>query len=224
MIYGVEDEKNIRELIVYTLNSAGFEAEGFESSAEFFKNAKLSEARLILLDIMLPGEDGISILKKLRANKEHADTPVIMITAKDSEIDKVTGLDAGADDYITKPFGMMEFLARVRAILRRSEDKKSEDRLTYKKLSILKSEHLVISDTGEIELTLKEYRLLEYLMENIGIVLTRDMLLLNVWDYETDVETRTVDVHVRTLRQKLGECGEYIETIRGVGYKIGGRN
>ena len=196
----MEDERNIRELIVYTLESSGFTARGLESGKEL--NAAIAEQLpdLILLDIMLPGEDGLEILSRLKASEVTKEIPVIMVTAKGAEYDKVMGLDCGADDYITKPFGMMEFIARVRAVLRRAGKEEKE----------------------KVTLTLKEFELLKFLMENKGIVLTRDRLLGHVWGYDFDGETRTVDVHVRTLRQKLGECGELIETVRGVGYRIGG--
>jgi len=227
MIYCVEDERNIRELIVYTLNSSGFEAKGCADGEALFKEKELKQAEMILLDIMLPGEDGFSILEKLKSKDETKDIPVIMITAKDAEYDKVRGLDLGADDYIPKPFGMMEFLARVRAVLRRAErpnKNKTNETITYKDLILKPQQHLVLSDGNPVELTLKEYNLLEYLLMNEGLVLSRDRLLSHVWGYDFDGETRTVDVHIRTLRQKLGDCGEYIETVRGVGYKIGGRD
>jgi len=227
MIYCVEDERNIRELIVYTLNSSGFEAKGCADGEALFKEKELKQAEMILLDIMLPGEDGFSILQKLKSKDETKNIPVIMITAKDAEYDKVRGLDLGADDYIPKPFGMMEFLARVRAVLRRAErpnKNKNNETITYKNLTLKPQQHLVLSDGNPVELTLKEYNLLEYLLMNEGLVLSRDRLLSHVWGYDFDGETRTVDVHIRTLRQKLGDCGEYIETVRGVGYKIGGRD
>jgi len=225
MIYCVEDERNIRELIVYTLETSGYEAAGCDGATEFFEKVEPEQAELFLLDIMLPGEDGLSILKRLKENSELKHVPVIMITAKDSEYDKVKGLDLGADDYISKPFGMMEFLARVRAVLRRggrAQDKNFEDVLVYKELKLKKAQHLVTAGGEPVELTLKEFKLLEYLMANEGIVLTRDQLLSQVWGYDFNGESRTVDVHVRTLRAKLGACGEYIETVRGVGYRIGG--
>ena len=214
MIYCVEDERNIRELIVYTLESSGFTARGLESGKEL--NAAIAEQLpdLILLDIMLPGEDGLEILSRLKASEVTKEIPVIMVTAKGAEYDKVMGLDCGADDYITKPFGMMEFIARVRAVLRRAGKEEKEN-------DVLK-QHQVLATGEKVTLTLKEFELLKFLMENKGIVLTRDRLLGHVWGYDFDGETRTVDVHVRTLRQKLGECGELIETVRGVGYRIGG--
>lgn len=221
MIYCVEDERNIRELIVYTLESSGYDARGFKDAKEFYPALKEGLPELILLDIMLPGEDGLSILEKLKQNKETKDIPVIMVTAKGAEYDKILGLDGGADDYITKPFGMMEFLARVRAILRRSKKQETNTQvLERENLRLYIDKHQVFAGDTEVELTLKEFELLKFLLENKGIVMTRDKLLTGVWGYDFDGETRTVDVHVRTLRQKLGECGELIETVRGVGYKI----
>ncbi|MDD3278418.1 MAG: response regulator transcription factor [Lachnospiraceae bacterium] len=222
MIYCVEDERNIRELIVYTLESSGYSARGFESGKELYKNLEQKLPELILLDIMLPGEDGMEILSRLKNSEVTRDIPVIMVTAKGAEYDKVLGLDCGADDYITKPFGMMEFIARVRAVLRRTgKEDKNQAILEHGKLQIMVLQHQVLVDGKKIVLTLKEFELLKYLMENQGIVLSRDSLLGHVWGYDFDGETRTVDVHVRTLRQKLGACGELIETVRGVGYRIG---
>lgn len=221
MIYCVEDERNIRELIVYTLESSGYQAKGFKDAKAFYPALEEEKPELILLDIMLPGEDGLSILEKLRKNKTTKDIPVMMVTARGSEYDKILGLDGGADDYITKPFGMMEFLARVRAILRRSQ-KPSGAQEMYESgdLKLYVNKHQVFDGAREVELTLKEFELLKFLLENKGIVMTRDKLLTGVWGYDFDGETRTVDVHIRTLRQKLGTCGELIETVRGVGYKI----
>ena len=222
MIYYLEDERNIRELIVYTLESSGFHAAGFSSGTELFHAISEEKPDLILLDIMLPKENGLSILKKLKDSMATKNIPVIMVTAKGSEFDKVTGLDMGADDYIAKPFGMMEFIARVRAVLRRSQQKESHSELMYKNLKIRLERHQVFADEKEIALTLKEYELLKYLIENQDIVVTRDQILSRVWGSDFDGETRTVDVHIRTLRSKLGDCGRYIETVRGVGYRIGG--
>lgn len=221
MIYCVEDERNIRELIVYTLESSGYQAKGFKDAKEFYPALEEETPELILLDIMLPGEDGLSVLEKLRQNKTTKDIPVMMVTARGSEYDKILGLDGGADDYITKPFGMMEFLARVRAILRRSQ-KRENDQAMYEAgdLKLYVDKHQVFAGNRQVELTLKEFELLKFLLENKGIVMTRDKLLIGVWGYDFDGETRTVDVHIRTLRQKLGDCGELIETVRGVGYKI----
>ena len=205
MIYCVEDERNIRELLVYTLETTGFEAEGFETGVEFDAAMKKSLPELILLDIMLPGEDGYNILKRLKSDTRTRDIPVIMVTAKEAEFDKVKGLEGGADDYITKPFGMMEFVARVKAVLRRCARQNEERELHCKDLRVNVARHEV-SYQGELkELTRKEFELLEYLLENKGLVMSRNQILCHVWGYDFDGETRTVDVHVRTLRQKLGE-------------------
>ena len=221
MIYCVEDDRNIRELLVYTLSSTGFQAVGLESGKALFRELKNNKPELILLDIMLPGEDGYAILEKLKTSGSTKEIPVIMVTAKSAEFDKVRGLDGGADDYITKPFGMMEFLARVKAVLRRSSHKNEEKELKCGELEILVERHEVRENGKLLELTLKEFEVLRYLVENKGLVLTRDRLLEHVWGYDFDGETRTVDVHIRSLRQKLGDAGAMIETIRGVGYRIG---
>lgn len=222
MIYCVEDERNIRELIVYTLESSGYTAKGMETGRELYANLDKKLPSLILLDIMLPGEDGMEILHKLKNSEVTKEIPVIMVTAKGAEYDKVLGLDTGADDYITKPFGMMEFISRVRAVLRRTgREEKNQEMLEHGKLQIMVRQHQVLVDGKKVMLTLKEFELLKYLMENQGIVLSRDSLLGHVWGYDFDGETRTVDVHVRTLRQKLGASGDLIETVRGVGYRIG---
>ena len=221
MIYFLEDDNSIRELVVYTMNSTGFEAAGFSGPSEFWAAMEQELPSLVLLDIMLPEEDGLQILKKLRADPATKKLPVMMLTAKDSEYDKVLGLDSGADDYVPKPFGMMELMARVKALLRRAGSQEPEDReYTLDKLYVSTSRHLVKVDGKEVSLTLKEFELLCFLLENDGMVLTRDKILARIWGYDFDGETRTVDVHVRTLRQKLGECGVLIETVRGVGYKI----
>ena len=202
MIYCVEDERNIRELIVYTLESSGLPAKGVENGDELFTELDSHQATLILLDIMLPGEDGLEILSKLKASEVTKDIPVIMVTAKGAEYDKVKGLDCGADDYITKPFGMMEFIARVRAVLRRTgREDKDNATLQIGDLQILVQQHQVLVAGQKVTLTLKEFELLKFLMENQGIVLSRDRLLGHVWGYDFDGETRTVDVHIRTLRQ-----------------------
>lgn len=220
MIYCVEDERNIRELIVYTLVSTGFEAKGFVDGRELFKALEDELPRLILLDVMLPNEDGIQILKKIKNSSDTRNIPVIMVTAKGAEYDKVIGLDSGADDYITKPFGMMEFVSRVKAVLRRSKAEDIKNELSVGSIRINIDRHSVYADDALVTLTLKEFELLKYLMENSGIVLTRDKLLGHIWGYDFDGETRTVDVHIRTLRQKLGSAGNLIETVRGVGYSI----
>lgn len=223
MIYCVEDDKGIRELVVYSLENSGFKAMGFEDANGMYKAIHEKVPDLILLDIMLPGKDGISVLKSLRQNSETKKTPVIMLTAKGTEYDKVIGLDSGADDYITKPFGMMELISRIKAVLRRSGNINIEDSiLSYGDIVINTKAHIVTVDSQPVELTLKEFELLTLLIKNSGIVLTRDMLLENIWGYDFDGETRTVDVHIRTLRQKLGKSGQLIETVRGVGYKVGG--
>ena len=221
LIYLVEDDNSIRELVAYTLQSAGFRAEGFEKPSAFWYAVENQLPDLVLLDLMLPEEDGISILKKLRQEPRTRKLPIILLTAKSSEYDKVIGLESGADDYVAKPFSMMELLARVKALLRRVE--KDEDTgLSVGSLSVNKERHEVTANGENVSLTLKEFDLLCLLMENRGKVLTRDQLLNSIWGYEFDGENRTVDVHIRTLRQKLGSCGEYIETVRGVGYKVGG--
>ncbi len=222
MIYCVEDDKSIRELIIYALKSGGYEALGFSESKPFYVALEETLPSLILLDIMLPSEDGMEILKKLKTSVKTKDIPVIMLTAKSSEYDKVLGLDTGADDYITKPFGIMEFLSRVKAVLRRSGSLTDTEELSNERITIYLDRHLVVADGEEVTLTFKEFALLKYLMENAGIVMTRDKLLEEVWGYDYEGETRTVDVHIRTLRQKLGDAGSVIETVRGVGYKIGG--
>lgn len=220
MIYCVEDDQAIRDLMIYALNSAGFEATGFEDGKAFFSAVEKELPELIMLDIMLPGEDGIAILKKLRGNSATAGIPVIMATAKGTEYDKVVGLDLGADDYLVKPFGMMEMVSRVKAVLRRSVTKDTFKVLYVGKLELNRSNHTVFADGERIDLTLKEYGLLQLLMENLGRVFTRDQLLEQIWDADYVGETRTVDVHIGTLRTKLGKCGEYIETVRGVGYRM----
>lgn len=222
MIFCVEDDSNIRELVVYTLETTGFQARGFEEGKSFLEALALETPDLILMDIMLPGEDGISLLKRLKNSSKTRDIPVIMVTAKGAEYDKVKGLDLGADDYVTKPFGMMELVSRIKAVLRRSgaAKKKAEDIIVSGSLEINTKKHEVKAYGEVIGLTLKEYELLKRLMENPNIVMTRDSLLEEIWGYDFDGETRTVDVHIRTLRQKLGKCGERVETVRGVGYRI----
>lgn len=222
MIFCVEDDSNIRKLVVYTLETTGFQARGFEEGKSFLEALALETPDLILMDIMLPGEDGISLLKRLKNSSKTRDIPVIMVTAKGAEYDKVKGLDLGADDYVTKPFGMMELVSRIKAVLRRSgaAKKKAEDIIVSGSLEINTKKHEVKADGEVVGLTLKEYELLKRLMENPNIVMTRDSLLEEIWGYDFDGETRTVDVHIRTLRQKLGKCGERVETVRGVGYRI----
>lgn len=224
MIYLVEDDNSIRELVAYTFNTAGLEAEGFDKPSLFWEVLEKRKPDLVLLDIMLPEEDGIQILQKLRQRQDTKKLPVIMLTAKGSEYDKVMGLESGADDYVSKPFGMMELLARVKALLRRTEDLRpaQENRYVIGDLTVNQKRHEVLVKGEAVTLTKKEFDMLCYLLENKGMVLTRDQLLNQIWGYDFDGENRTVDVHIRTLRQKLGDCGTYIETIRGIGYKIGG--
>ena len=220
MIFCVEDDSNIRELVVYTLETTGFQARGFEEGKSFLEALALETPDLILMDIMLPGEDGISLLKRLKNSSKTRDIPVIMVTAKGAEYDKVKGLDLGADDYVTKPFGMMELVSRVRALLRRTEPEKRADSCEAGAIHVDLNRHVVMVDGQIVNLTFKEFELLCYLIENKGMVLTRDQLLSKIWGYDFDGETRTVDVHIRTLRQKIGEASRCIETIRGVGYKL----
>lgn len=224
MIYCVEDDAGIRELVVYTLQNTGMEAKGFADGAALFAALRTEKPSLLLLDIMLPGEDGVAILRRLRAMQQTASLPVILLTAKNTEYDKVVGLDAGADDYIAKPFGMMELVARIRAVLRRAQAGGAADGarpLTAGDIRVDERAHTVHVGGQEVQLTLKEYQLLCLLMKNRGAVLTRDVLLENIWGYGNESETRTVDVHIRTLRQKLGSGGALIETVRGVGYRMG---
>ena len=223
MIYVLEDDESIRELIIYTLNGQKMEAKGFSTPSEFWEAISEKVPSLVLLDIMLPEEDGFSILEKLRAAPATKRLPIIMLTAKGSEYDIVRGLDIGADDYIPKPFRMMELLARIRALLRRSgaNDGRMEE-YRVGNLYVNPTRHEVQVDGKDVVLTLKEFELLNLLISRQGIVFTRAQLLDEIWGYGFDGESRTVDVHVRTLRQKLGPAGNYIETVRGIGYKIGG--
>lgn len=222
MIYLLEDERSIRELVIYALNSAGYPAEGFDTPSAFWNALSRQQPELVLLDIMLPEEDGLSVLKKLRTAADTRSTPVIMLTARGSEYDKVLGLELGADDYLPKPFGMMELLARVKALLRRAGQQAAPREYTVGSLRVCPDTRKVQVDGQEIALTLKEFELLAALLRAGGRVLTRDQLLEDIWGYTFDGESRTVDVHIRTLRQKLGPAGDCIETVRGVGYQIGG--
>ena len=220
MIYLVEDDENIRELVIYTLRQSGLQAEGFERPSEFDRACAQQLPRLVLLDIMLPEEDGLSILRRLRANPAMKKLPVMMLTAKSSEYDKVVGLDQGADDYLPKPFGMMELLARVKALLRRAEDSDPEKEYVLDELYVCLEKHMVTVEGAPVALTKKEFDILCMLLGNRDIVLSRDRLLNTIWGYDFDGENRTVDVHIRTLRSKLGAAGSHIETVRGVGYRI----
>jgi len=222
MIYCVEDDDSIRELMVYTLRVSGFEAYGCQNSEIFWNKMRDEKPELVVLDIMLPGEDGISILKTLRTSPLTEDIPVIMATAKGSEYDTVVGLDSGADDYLAKPFGMMEMVSRIKAVLRRSNPKRKTGQVQCGRIVIDEGRHTVTVNGKLISLTLKEYELLKLFAENVGQVFTREVLLASVWGADFVGETRTVDVHVGTLRTKLDECGEMIKTVRGVGYKLEG--
>ncbi|MDR1352792.1 MAG: response regulator transcription factor [Treponema sp.] len=221
LIYLVEDDGAIRELVVYTLRNTGFEAKGFPSAKEFWQGVQEAAPSLVILDIMLPGEDGLAILGKLRSNESTKKLPVMMLTAKGAEYDKVLGLDSGADDYMAKPAGMMELVARVKSLLRRASppDSKGEYRISGLYVNVPRRQ--VTANGGDVALTLKEFDLLVYLLENAGIVLSRERILRAVWDYSLTLETRTVDTHILTLRTKLGASGSLIQTVRGVGYKMG---
>lgn len=221
MIFILEDDDSIRKLINYSLKSQGFEVQDFPLPSLFWQTLETQTPDLLLLDIMLPEEDGISILKKMRSNPKTSTIPVIMLTAKDSEYDIVTGLDAGADDYVTKPFGMMALVSRIKAVLRRYEKSDSKKEvLEAGGITIDENQHTVFAGSQQIFLTVKEFDLLALLIKNRGNVLTREQLLESIWEVSTDIESRTVDVHIRTLRAKLGEYEKNIETIRGVGYKL----
>lgn len=224
MIYLVEDDESIRELLVYTLNGQGLVAEGFAYPSDFWHAMEKKIPDLVLLDIMLPEEDGLEILQKLRKKKETKNIPIAMLTAKGSEYDVVKGLDGGADDYIPKPFRMMELVSRVKALIRRGGQEQPQDDEEYVlgELYVSKKRHLVKVKEEEVTLTMKEFELLLLFLSNPGIVFSRAQLLDKIWGYQFDGESRTVDVHIRTLRQKLKDAGHYIETVRGVGYKVGG--
>ena len=220
MIYLLEDDESIRKLVIYALESQGFEAAGFAAPSAFWKAMGKELPELILLDIMLPEEDGLSVLKKLRSSGATKKMPVIMLTAKNTEYDRVIGLDNGADDFISKPFGMMELVARIRAVLRRTGQDAAPQEYRVGLLYVCPAKHLVQVDGKEVILTYKEFELLCLLLENQGMVLTRNILMYKVWGAEQDRENRTLDVHIRTLRSKLGPAGEYIETVRGIGYRM----
>lgn len=221
-IYVVEDDVSIREIVIYALRSAGFDVSGFENGAEFFAAVLKMPPNLVLLDIMLPDEDGLSILNNLRSASPTKTLPIIMLTAKSSEADKVKGLDMGADDYITKPFGVVELISRVKALLRRALPESAADsQLVFGNLTLNNDSRKVYVDDEIIELTYKEYELLYYLTANAERALNRDKIMKAVWDYDFEGESRTLDMHIRSLRQKLGAAGEYIKTVRNVGYKLG---
>lgn len=221
LIYIVEDDTAIKELECYALINSEFSVEGFERGKELFDALTMRIPALILLDIMLPDEDGIHILKKIRSTMAYRDIPVIMVTAKTTEIDAVKGLDMGADDYITKPFGVMELVSRVKAVLRRTQKAERQQILIYKNIVIDEAQHKVFVDDEEIELTYKEYEVLKLLIINKGIVLTRDKIMESIWGYDFEQGNRTVDVHIQSLRKKVKSAGVHIKTIRNVGYKVG---
>ena len=223
MIYLLEDDTNIRNFVVYALNNSGLEAEGFELPSQFWTAVEKKKPSMVILDIMLPEEDALSVLRKLRESSETKDLPIIMLTAKSTEYDKVIGLDGGADDYVTKPFGTMELMARVKALLRRAEPVSDGKEYSIGPLLLNPDKHIIRVDGQDVALTLKEFQLLCYLIRNKGNVMTRDRILQEIWGYEFDGENRTVDVHIRTLRSKLGKAGDLIETVRGIGYRIGGK-
>ena len=220
MIYSVEDDSAIRELILYALRQAGYESEGFEEGGAFRHAVEKTVPDLVLLDLMLPGEDGLSILRTLRQDARTQSVPVILLTARGTEMDKVTGLDSGADDYMVKPFGVMELLSRVKAVLRRAPGKAEGDKLRHGCITLDEARRTVAVDGESVLLTRKEFDLLTMLMRNHGLVLTREKLLDAVWGIDFPGDTRTVDVHVGTLRQKLGKSGASIQTVRGVGYRL----
>ena len=224
MIYLLEDDDSIRKLVLYGLDSQGFQAKGFALPSEFWRAMDAEMPELVLLDIMLPEEDGLSILRKLRARPATKRLPIIMLTAKNSEYDRVIGLDHGADDFVSKPFSMLELIARIRAVLRRAEPAQASGDFSLGLLFVSPDRHEVKVGGKDVTLTNKEFELLCLLLRNKGIGLTRATLMDRVWGFESERENRTLDVHIRTLRVKLGEAGSYIETVRGIGYKIGGEN
>ncbi len=222
MIYLLEDDDNIRNFVIYALSNSGLETKGFDAPSAFWAAVKSQKPDMAILDIMLPEEDGISVMKKLRANAETREMPIMMLTAKSTEYDKVLGLDGGADDYVTKPFGTMEFIARVKALMRRAAPPKDAGEYHIGPLYLNPAKHIIRVNGEDVVLTLKEFQLLCYLAAGKGSVMTRDQILQDIWGYEFDGENRTVDVHIRTLRTKLGEAGNLVETVRGIGYRIGG--
>ena len=219
-IYIVEDDVNIREIERYALKNSGYQVEEFECWADLIKRLESKVPALILLDIMLPNEDGLDILTKIRADKNTAKVPIIMVTAKTSELDKVKGLDLGADDYISKPFGVMELISRVKALLLSTTNAQEESQISYGNILVDNDKHAVYVDGNLCELTYKEFELLKYLVINKGIVLSRDKIMNQVWGFDYEGESRTVDMHIKTLRQKLGEAGSHIKTVRNVGYMV----
>ena len=223
MIWCVDDDNTIRDIEVYTLTQTGFEAKGFADGISMLEALKTEKPELIVLDIMLPGKDGVEVLKKIRSNPETRKIPVIMATAKGTEMDKIQGLDTGADDYLVKPFGVMEMVSRIKAVLRRCEPDEKEEVLTIGEITLSDKEHLVTVKGEKAVLTFKEFEILKLFMSNPGIVFSRDKLLSEVWGIDYLGESRTVDMHIKTLRQKLGDAGTIIETVIGVGYKMEGK-
>ena len=220
LIYIVEDDQNIREIESFALKNSGYQIMDFSNAKDFYRALKEKKPDGVLLDIMLPDEDGMEILQKLRRAPETKRLPIIMVTAKSTEIDRVKGLDSGADDYIVKPFGVMELISRVKALLRRSMGEELEKILKVDEILLDDERHLVFAGENQCELTFKEYELLRLLMQNRGIVLSRDVIMDRIWDMNCDVESRTLDVHLKTLRAKLGESASHIKTIRNVGYRM----
>ena len=223
MIWCVDDDNTIRDIEVYTLTQTGFEAKGFADGISMLEALKTEKPELIVLDIMLPGKDGVEILKEIRINPETRKIPVIMATAKGTEMDKIQGLDTGADDYLVKPFGVMEMVSRIKAVLRRCEPDEKEEVLSIGEITLSDKEHLVTVNGEKVVLTFKEFEILKLFMSNPGIVFSRDKLLSEVWEIDYLGESRTVDMHIKTLRQKLGDAGALIETVIGVGYKMEGK-
>ena len=221
LIYILEDDDSVRELEAYALRGNGYEVGGFSNPKDFYEALEREKPDLVVADVMLPGEDGLSVTKKLRASSEYKNIPIVIVSAKDSEIDAIRGFDNGADDYITKPFSVMIFLSRIKAVLRRAGSPQSKQSYTYKEITVDDKKHKVYSNGKEVELTFKEYEILKYLLLNEGIAVTREQLLNEVWGYNSESETITVDSHILTLRKKLGESGSLIETIRHVCYKLG---
>ena len=223
MIWCVDDDNTIRDIEVYTLTQTGFEAKGFADGISMLEALKNEKPELIVLDIMLPGKDGVEVLKEIRSNPETRKIPVIMATAKGTEMDKIQGLDTGADDYLVKPFGVMEMVSRIKAVLRRCEPDEKEEVLSIGEITLSDKEHLVTVNGEKVVLTFKEFEILKLFMSNPGIVFSRDKLLSEVWGVDYLGESRTVDMHIKTLRQKLGDAGALIETVIGVGYKMEGK-
>ena len=223
MIWCVDDDNTIRDIEVYTLTQTGFDAKGFADGISMLEALKSEKPELIVLDIMLPGRDGVDVLKEIRSNPETRKIPVIMATAKGTEMDKIQGLDTGADDYLVKPFGVMEMVSRIKAILRRCEPDKKDEILSVAEIKLSDKEHLVTVNGEKVVLTFKEFEILKLFMSNPGIVFSRDKLLSEVWGMDYLGESRTVDMHIKTLRQKLGDAGSCIETVIGVGYRMGGK-